>query len=445
MRPLALTIVLAAGRGRAALVVGTTAVTSGLLLVAISIARLPGYDYANASGYSYSNQDRLLAPLADPGTRPGAVLAVILLIVPVLLLLDQAVRLGSAGQHRRYTALAVAGATRRDLRGWAATEIGGPALAGATLGIGVWWLLRELLGRQLSEHSAALVPTSVGPGPWTILVVVAVAAYGALVGRRAGSRATADIERGRDRPPPRPWPALLLVAGCLVLSGRLGIEVTDLAAILAAVVFFVAGAIGLAPWAAYRAGGLAARHARSARMLLAARRLQADPRPAGRAAAAVGAVALAAGVLGVFVVDIATAGDYGDVEEYLVPAAIVGVCALLAAAMIAVSIAVHSVETTLERRREMAALVATGVPVATVGDAQRIEGFLTTLPLTVAGSVVGALGYGFLIAASGIAFAGGLLATLVNVLVVAFLVWLANVLVRPWLDAAVEPGNLRTE
>ena len=89
--------------------------------------------------------------------------------------------------------------------------------------------------------------------------------------------------------------------------------------------------------------------------------------------------------------------------------------------------------------------MATGVPVATVGGAQRIEGLLTTLPLTVVGSLAGALGYGFLIGAPGIAYAGGLLAMAISVLVVTGMVWLAGVLVRPWLDAAVEPGNLRTE
>jgi divalent metal cation (Fe/Co/Zn/Cd) transporter len=137
--------------------------------------------------------------------------------------------------------------------------------------------------------------------------------------------------------------------------------------------------------------------------------------------------------------------NYSDAGEYLVPAAVVGLCALLAAVMIAVSLAVHSVETTLERRREMAALVATGVPVSTVGAAQRTEGLLATLPLTVVGSLAGAVGYGWLGHVSPVAYAGGLLASLLTVLVVAAMVWLAGALVRPWLDTAVDPGNLRTE
>lgn len=368
----------------------------------------------------------------------------VLLTVPVLLLLDQAVRLGSAGQHRRYTALSVAGATRRDLRRWASVEIGLPALVGALLGIPGWWLLRELLGHRLSLRAGALVPTSVGPGLWTGLVVLAVAAYGVLVGRRAGSRATAVVARGAERRPPRPWSALLVLLGIGVISGRAGVDPAELPATLAAVVACTLGAVGLAPWAARVAGAVAARRARRVSTLLAARRLHADPRPAGRAAAAVGAVGLTTGVLGIFVADVLETTSHEYRGDYLVPAAVVGVLALLAVAMIAASIAVHSVETTLEHHREMAALLATGVPVGVLVGAQRAECLLTTLPLAVVGSLAGSLGYGWLVGAAPASFAGGLVALLLALLVVAATVAAATALVRPWLEAAVDPGNLRT-
>ena len=83
-----------------------------------------------------------------------------LVAVPVALLLDQCVRLGSAAQRRRYQALTVAGATGGDLRRWGAVEAGGPALAGAVLGVPVWLLLRLLLGDGLANSSqGTLVPT----------------------------------------------------------------------------------------------------------------------------------------------------------------------------------------------------------------------------------------------------------------------------------------------
>ena len=441
MRSLAFTIVTAGGRHRAALVVATTAVTSGLLLVALSIVRL-----WEVGGRGYADGDRLLMPIADEGTRPGAVLAVLLLTIPVLLLLNQAVRLGSPGQQRRYAALSVAGATRSDLRRWAAIEVGGPALVGAVLGVPLWWLLRQGLGHGLAEHTGALVPTTVGPGAWSAVVVVAVSAYGALVGRQAGSRATATVERGADPRPPRPWPLLLVLAGVLVLSGQFGLTIESLAGIFTGVLLALAGVLGGASWAAHRAGSAAARRARSAPMLMAGRRLQHDPRPAGRAAAAVGAVGLTAGALGSFVGEVlSTPDDIGDVQEYLVPSVVVGVCALFAVGMVALSLAVHSVETTLERRREMAALVATGVPVSTVGAAQLLECLLLTLPLAVACSVVGAVGALWVMSANSAASVGAVVAVVSVSLVVALSAYAATALVRPWLRAAVEPGNLRTE
>lgn len=440
MRPLALTIVLAAGRGRAALVVATTATTSALLLVAASMARFGSHDQ-----WTSYPQDPLLAPIRDPGTRPGAILAVVLLTVPVLLLLDQTVRLGSTGRHRRYTALAIAGATRRDLRRWAAVEVGAPALVGALLGVPVWLLMRELLGFRLARHAGALVPTSVGPGPWTWAIIAAVTAYGVLVGWRSASRATAASSR--EAGAPRPWPALAILLGIVVaISGRDEPSgAASLATSITAVALITLGTVGLAPWAAHAAGGRAARGARRATTLIAGRRLQADPRPAGRAAAAVGAVGLTIGVLGVFVGDILakTETDYRD--DYLVPAAVVAACTLLAVAMIALSIAVHSVEAASQQRREMAALLATGVPIAVITGAQRTECLLTTLPLALAGSVAGSLGYGWLVGGSPEAYAGGTVALLLAGIVVAGSVLVTTAVVRPWLLAAVDPANLRTE
>src|SRR3954447_3635212 len=96
----------AAGHRRAALVAGTTAVVCGLLLVGASILRLPS---GPQDAYGYGPAP-LWQPVAEPGTRPGVIVGIVLMQLPLLLLLDQAVRLGSTGRQRRYAALAVAGA-----------------------------------------------------------------------------------------------------------------------------------------------------------------------------------------------------------------------------------------------------------------------------------------------------------------------------------------------
>jgi hypothetical protein len=137
--------------------------------------------------------------------------------------------------------------------------------------------------------------------------------------------------------------------------------------------------------------------------------------------------------------------DYGDLYEYLVPMAIVGIISVLAVGLIAGSLAVHSVETTLERRREMAALVANGVPASTLSAALRAECLLITLPLTLAFSVVGMVGTTFLTPSADGAYVGGVIAVAATV---GFVTWSVNGaarVVRPWLRAAVDPGNLRTE
>ena len=339
--------------------VASTAVVSGLLLVAVSIARLGGsYQYGGPDGNA-----PLLGPIADPGTRAGSVLAVVLVAVPVALLLDQCVRLGSAAQRRRYQALAVAGATGRDLRRWGAVESGVPALAGALLGVPVWMLLRLLLGDALANSNrGTLVPTATGPGLWALAVIAVVAAYGVLVGRRAAVRATAATRR--ESGPPRPWGPVLLIAAFVALAAAFGVGLGSSGGsdvwILAAAVLAVLGFTTSTAWLAYVVSGLVTRRTGSAAMLLATRRIRADHGAAGRAAAAVGAVGLTLGVLGVFLADLAVEGDNYDVAYYVVPSLLVGILALLALGVITLSLSLHSIETTLERRREMSALVATG-------------------------------------------------------------------------------------
>ena len=137
-----------------------------------------------------------------------------------------------------------------------------------------------------------------------------------------------------------------------------------------------------------------AKRARTVPTLLAARRLTADARPAGRAAAAIGAVALTIGVVAAFTRSILR-GNW-DPGEYLGPAYLAAACAVAATLVIATSLAVHSAETVLERRREMAALVANGVPASTLVASQRTECLIATVPLAVAGTLFGGFAYGLL-------------------------------------------------
>ena len=209
------------------------------------------------------------------------------------------------------------------------------------------------------------------------------------------------------------------------------------------IVLLAVGVAGLAPWTAYRVAGVVARLARTVPTLLAARRLTADARPAGRAAAAIGAVALTIGVVAAFTRSILR-GNW-DPGEYLGPAYLAAACAVAATLVIATSLAVHSAETVLERRRELAALVANGVPASTLVASQRTECLIATVPMAVAGTLFGGFGYGLLDGLDAVMTGYILLATTAVALGVVGAVWVTTRMLRPWVMDAVSLEQLRTE
>lgn len=454
MSGLAWRLAFAGGRGRAVLLACCTAVVSGLLLVAVAVLSLPPVP-----------AEQLFAVVAETGTRYGYVLGVVLLTLPALLLLHQVVRLGTAARERRLASLRLAGATPGDVRRIGAVEAGVPSLVGAVGGIGVYWVMRALLGGNLSytqvegpgrhraavEYSLRLVPTSAVPSWWQVVAVVAgVALLGVAVGLAASRHVVVTplgVVRRSTQAPPRPWGLLvMLVAVAALFSGAVdhprmrGAE--DLVA-FGGLLMLVVGLIMLAPWAAYRVGSYVARKARSGPVLIAARRLATEPRAAGRAASAVGGIGLAAGVALAVVAGLQSQSNT-DAYYYV---AIALVLAVLPLALLAVvgSLAVHSVESLLERKRSVAALVALGAPRDLLMSAMRWEAGLVVVPMAVGGALLGAFGLGSLVGGT---WSWLVLAALAMVLLLGGLVWLAVLLmswlVRPWVLRAADPGNLRT-
>lgn len=82
--------------------------------------------------------------------------------------------------------------------------------------------------------------------------------------------------------------------------------------------------------------------------------------------------------------------------HHLGPAALVALCAFMALLVVCGTLAVHSTETILVRRRQMASLVATGIEPSVIGQSQRAEALMATIPLALLGSLLGGLGYGLL-------------------------------------------------
>jgi hypothetical protein len=228
MTGLALILAHGGGKGRLLLVGCCTAVVTALLLVAISLALLP------------SHPDEILFDLvSDPGVRGGTGFAIVLLTLPPLLLLDQTIRLGTAARERRLAAVRIAGATPGQVTWLGALEAGAPAAVGSVVGVGLYWVLRVVLGGVPTNGPGVywspglrLVPTSVTPSWWQlVLAVFGVTVIGVLAGLHASSRVVVSplgVSRHLTPPPPRPWGVLLLAAAAVFAPVALaaGVEST---------------------------------------------------------------------------------------------------------------------------------------------------------------------------------------------------------------------------
>jgi FtsX-like permease family len=471
MTRLAWTFLRSAGWPRAALLAGTTALATALVLVALTMLLLPSQP-----------AEALFALVAMPGLRVGTAFATALLVVPLLLMLNQVVRLGTATRERRLAGLRLAGATPAEVRRIGAVEVGFPVTAGAISGPMVFALLRELFGGQrlagpsggyyIDMGSApALIPTSVTLAWWQIGAVVAVvAAAGIATGALASRHLVASplgVSRRAQPPPPRAWGLLLLSAGLAAIAaaklGVLGVigvfGALRYPVMMAGILLVVLGTIALAPWVAFHSGQRATRRTSDPATLIAAAHLVSDPGPAGRAAAAVGAIGIVSGASAVLELNVAFLGPSGPfVDPFLaISFALVGVAITLVLLVTATTLAVHAAESILDRRRVLAALAATGTPVAVLRDSLLREAMLTSMPLSVGGVLLGVVVTGGLPAISGrpVTFLEGwtlvvpVLIVCAQVIVTVGLTWVAIRIairaVRHRLVLATSPDNLRTE
>jgi hypothetical protein len=443
------------GGPRAVLVAGCTALVSGLLLVALTVVLF--------TLHSSREEEQISDLVADGGIRGGYLLALLLICVAPLALLRQGVRLGTATREQRLAALRLAGATMSEVRRIGALEVGLPALAGGFLGYLVFAALRAVFGGQprgepggaQSEvaHQLQLVPTSVTPAWWHVLLIaLGVGLVGVLAGATASRSLVISplgVSRRAPRSAPRPWSALLLLLVVPLFLIRIegGTGTQELYTFIT-VAALVLGLLALAPWVAYRIGRTVAARSSSVAVLVAGRRLATDARAAGRAAAAVGAIAVIAGGGGVVLADLPDSyegGGFGDVEPfYMVPIVLAGLVLLAALLLVTFSMAVHGVESMVDRKRSMAALAALGASAEELERVQRWEVGLVALPMAVIGVLVGS---GPFLLALGASDGYAWIPFVVDGVTIA-LVWLAvrisTRITRPWLVRASAPANLRT-
>lgn len=352
--------------------------------------------------------------LQQSGLRPGVVVVLVLLALPILSFAAQCSRIGAPARDRRLAAFRMAGGTPSDVRRIVALETGVASLLGSLLG-GLCWFVAHLGWGAPSAHPGTaaahrttdgvvvtrvhapdgrLLPLDVVPHSWMIVValllVPTAAAVGAVLALRRAAITPFGVIHRTDRRPPNLTPAILFLVGTAGLAAWQGIfaalpdawqRATWLMplATLALFLFALVGLVLASASIAHRLGlVIAARTGRPA-LLIAARRMADSPYTSSRAATAVTLVVLlGAGVLGARAAILAVTSDYDDpfyahtfdlLQTILTVAVILAVAGLL----------VVTAEGVVSRRRTLAALRAAGTSRRTLAAATLWE---TALPLT---------------------------------------------------------------
>ncbi|GAA3350165.1 hypothetical protein GCM10020358_75060 [Amorphoplanes nipponensis] len=423
MKPATL-VRLAAGGGRTdALRMAFTAASAVLaavvLLAAATVGAVP--ELGDPGDGSAAWNTRYSSPLiAEPGLRPGVVMTLLLLAVPVLFLAGQSIRFGSPARDRRLAALRLAGATPGQAVLLAAAETATAALLGSLLGTGVFLALRVLLDHPEADGRRPL-PTDVLPGIAAfVLVLLLVPVLAGLIGafllRRVIITPLGVVRRTRSRKP-RLWPGVLILAGVFVpfvirplgeflahAGGSTGRDLS-IAGAFVVVLLAVVGVVVGTGWISYTGGRLLHRFGRRPAVLLAGRHLMADPWNGSRTLSALlAALVIGAGVLGyrAYMVTQFAASDaadrlsadggegYGAENSfYLNSVDLVRVAVAVGVVVAAAGIMVALAEGIVTRRRTYAALVAAGVPRRVLGESLAWQTLTPLVPAVLVALTVG--------------------------------------------------------
>lgn len=358
--------------------------------------------------------------LNQGGLHPGVVIALVGFCVPVLVLLAQCSRIGAPARDRRLAAMRLGGATPGEVGRIVAVDSGVGALVGSLLGAAVYFILRSALGGRVRGPYSAYradnfatgtldgpgfayhLPTDVLPPWWAIAVVVLAVPFAVVVATTYALRRVAFTPFGVSRrvrtQPPRVLPLVLVAVG---VGGFFGVaalleavQVPSGLVIALLLAGFVLTAVGLLSGQAAITQALgrfvAARTSRPA-LLLAARRMIADPFAATRASAVLCvAVLIAAGTRHFVGVTDAMAPVGQDPDPFYASTAnLVDLVLLLAGGLAALGLLVAAAEGIVARRRTYAAVVAAGTPRGVVARAVVAETMLPLVPSLLVATIAG--------------------------------------------------------
>jgi hypothetical protein len=395
--------------------VAFTAVSSALaavtLLAAATVVAVPELGSSDDGSVAWNHYSADV--VAQPGLRPGVVATLLLVALPILALAGQSIRFGSPARDRRLAAIRLAGATPQQAVLIAAGETAVSALLGSLAGLGGFFLLRAVLDRRGSDGRLWL-PTDVLPSALSIvLILLLVPALAGLAGafllRKVIITPLGVVRQTRDHRP-SVLPGVLIILGVFAplvirpfgrwLAHRFGNDIGVTALLLIGALMVLAAIVGVVlgtGWIAHTTGRLLHRYGRRPGMLLAGRQLLADPWSGSRTLAALlAAVIIGAGVYGVraqIMYDIVSYdkanGGYSDTSFFSDTFALINFTVDLGIVVAAAGILIALAEGIVARRRTYAALVATGVPRRTLGEAIAWQTLAPLVPATVVALTVG--------------------------------------------------------
>lgn len=412
--------------------IATTAAAAGIGLALLVAGSVPTVQDTVFTGTSYwtdaagreVSEDTFeaaggLAPfLAQPGLRPGFVVAAVLLVLPFLALAVQALRVGQVVEDRRARQLLIAGATSADLRRLRTARTATAFVRGGLAAGPLYVLLWLVLGLALPPGYRMLPPLHWAlPLVWLAVVgVLRVLAQvlGATAFRRQDVLVWQRTGTGAGVPS-RLFVVLTAVAGAVLLlvspavAGQGASDVLFPVVLVVAVVLFVlavgAGvarsSVGLVRTPDVPAGTQERRSRRVRTRGNAAASLLADAQRRGSTTAVTGTAGvlflcgLSFGVESTLAAG--TLADRGytaeDLRFYLGGTALAGAVGLVAAVIAVAALVLSLTDHLLGNRRAVASTAALGVPTSLLVRVQALSLLRTAVPVTSIGVLVAALPY----------------------------------------------------
>jgi hypothetical protein len=382
-----------------------------------------------------------------------AVIALVLLVVPLVSLGSAAARLSARRRDDRLATLRLLGATPATVSALAVIEAGVLAFAGSLVGVALYAALLPALalipfrGEALGlggvwlGASVALVPLGV-----TLLAMVS-----AVLGLRRVVISPLGVRTKQDAPRLH-WARIAIGLGVVVLAfGTMA--VLQVAPSVLVILGMLAAAFGgtiavlnlMGPWILRLVASAQARHARTPARLIAARTVLESPKAAWRQLSGVAMTSFMAVFAGSGVAVLEALGGSGDDRESMLLIADIRTGILITVAgsflMVACSVGVNQAAGVLDRRDLYRSLEMLGMPRSTM-DAARRRAVMSPLRITSIGSAV--IAAVVMLPLTGITLIVAPLSLLVIAAVLAAgigVVWLGLRATRPVLERAADGAS----